>query len=103
MMTALLRTFTELLDSKKAAYGFVATLLAALLVIYFKVPAEQALIIVSPLGLALAGQAHVDAASAKQPKQIEGQLLEVSYGAPLRSAAGTSANPTDEPGTTSPT
>jgi hypothetical protein len=65
MFNALRSTITELLDSKKAAYGFAATIAAAVLHVYFGVSVEDALMLVSPLGVALVGQAHVDAAVAK--------------------------------------
>lgn len=67
MLQATLRTITEILDSKKAAYSFVAVFVAAFLHIYYKIPVEQALLLISPLGLATAAQAHVDAAEAKRP------------------------------------
>lgn len=65
MFQALLRTATEILDSKKAAYSFIACIFASVLYLYFGVSVESALLLVSPLGLATAAQAHVDAASAK--------------------------------------
>lgn len=61
MGPALLRTLTELLDSKKAAYSFLATAIAIVLHLKFNVSIEDALLLVSPLGLATAAQAHVDA------------------------------------------
>ena len=97
MLPAFLRTLTELLDSKKAAYSFVACFVLAILIVYLKVDRETALIIVSPLLGGAALQAHVDASAAKSPKPIEGQLLEVSE--TIRSASGT-ADPTGAPGTT---
>jgi hypothetical protein len=61
MLQALLRTLTEILDSKKAAYSFIATAIAIILHLEFGVSPENALLLVSPLGLATAAQAHVDA------------------------------------------
>ena len=61
MLKALISTITELLDSKKAAYSFLATALAVVLHLQFGVSPESALILVSPLALATAAQAHVDA------------------------------------------
>ena len=68
MLQALVRTITEILDSKKAAYSFIAVLLASVLHLYFDVSVENALLLVSPLGVATAAQAHVDAAEAKNAK-----------------------------------
>jgi hypothetical protein len=61
MGPALLRTLTELLDSKKAAYSVLATATAIVLHLKFGVSIADALLLVSPLGLATAAQAHVDA------------------------------------------
>jgi hypothetical protein len=61
MLQALLRTVTEILDSKKAAYSFIAAATAIVLHLQFGVSPENALLLVSPLGLATAAQAHVDA------------------------------------------
>lgn len=66
MLPALIRTITELLDSKKATYSFVATIVMAVLIVYFKVDRETALFIVSPLVAGTVAQAHVDAAAAKK-------------------------------------
>jgi hypothetical protein len=65
MLQALLRTITEILDSKKAAYSFIAVAFAAVLHLYFGVSIQDALLLVSPLALATAAQAHVDASKAK--------------------------------------
>lgn len=65
MFQALVRTITELLDSKKAAYSFVAAIGASVLHLYFDVSVQDALLLVSPLGVATISQAHVDAAAAK--------------------------------------
>lgn len=61
MLHAFARTLTEMLDSKKAAYSFVATAIAIVLHLKFGVSPENALLLVSPLGLATAAQAHVNA------------------------------------------
>jgi len=65
MLQALIRTVTELLDSKKCAYSFIATLGASVLHLYFKLSIQDALLLISPLGVATLSQAHVDAAAAK--------------------------------------
>lgn len=65
MFKATLRTITELLDSKKAAYSFIAVILACVLHLYFGVTVEAALLLVSPLAVATVAQAHVDASTAK--------------------------------------
>ena len=65
MLKALLSTITELLDSKKAAYSFIATILACVLHLRFGVDVQNALLLVSPLGVATLSQAHVDASAAK--------------------------------------
>jgi len=61
MLQALLRTIIELLDSKKAAYSFLAAAIAIVLHLKFGVSIEDAILLVSPLGLATVAQAHVDA------------------------------------------
>ena len=68
MLQALLRTTTEILDSKKAAYSFIAALAASVLHLYFQVSIQDALLLVSPLNIATLSQAHVDAASVKHAK-----------------------------------
>ena len=68
MLKALLSTITELLDSKKAAYSFIAALGASVLHLYFGVSVQDALLLVSPLGVATLSQAHVDASTAKYAK-----------------------------------
>jgi hypothetical protein len=65
MLKALISTITELLDSKKAAYSFIAALGASVLHLYFGTSVQDALLLVSPLGVATISQAHVDAAAAK--------------------------------------
>jgi hypothetical protein len=65
MLQAIVRTITELLDSKKAAYSFLATIFASVLHLYFGIDVQNALLLVSPLGVATLSQAHVDAAAAK--------------------------------------
>ena len=61
MLSALMRTFTEILDSKKAAYSFIAAAVAVVLHLKFGVSPENALLLVSPLGVATVAEAHVDA------------------------------------------
>lgn len=68
MLQALIRTITEILDSKKAAYSFIATIGACVLHLYFGISIQNALLLVSPLGVATISQAHVDASSAKYAK-----------------------------------
>jgi hypothetical protein len=68
MLQTLLRTATEILDSKKAAYSFVAAIGASVLHLYFGVSVQDALLLVSPLGVATISQAHVDASAAKSGK-----------------------------------
>ena len=65
MLKALISTITELLDSKKAAYSFIAAIGASVLHLYFGISVQDALLLVSPLGVATLSQAHVDAAEAK--------------------------------------
>lgn len=65
MLQALVRTVTEILDSKKAAYSFIAAIGASVLHLYFGVSVQDALLLVSPLGVATVSQAHVDASAAK--------------------------------------
>ena len=65
MLKALFSTITELLDSKKAAYSFIAAIGASVLHLYFEVSVQDALLLVSPLGVATLSQAHVDATAAK--------------------------------------
>lgn len=65
MLQALARTVTELLDSKKAAFSFIAAIGASVLHLYFEVSVQDALLLVSPLGLATLSQAHVDASAVR--------------------------------------
>lgn len=65
MLQAIIRTVTEILDSKKAAYSFIAALGASVLHLYFQLSIQDALLLVSPLGVATISEAHVDAARAK--------------------------------------
>lgn len=60
MLHAFARTLTEILDSKKAAYSFVATAAAIVLHLRFGISAENALLLVSPLSVAIAAEAHVN-------------------------------------------
>lgn len=66
MLQALLSTITELLDSKKAAYSFIATIIACVLHLHFGVDPTNAILLVSPLGAATLAQAHVDAKTLPQ-------------------------------------
>ena len=66
MLQAIIRTITELFDSKKAAYSFIAAIGGSVLHLYFEVSVQDALLLVSPLGVATLSQAHVDAAAAKR-------------------------------------
>lgn len=74
MLPALGRTITETLDSKKWIGSYVAAIFAAVLHLYFGVPIENALLLASPISLAVLSQAHVDAktAQAKGTPPIEG-------------------------------
>jgi predicted short-subunit dehydrogenase-like oxidoreductase (DUF2520 family) len=65
MLQALLRTMTEMADSKKAGYSILATIILAVLIVYFKVDSETAGVIVAPLVVGTVAQAHVDAAEKK--------------------------------------
>jgi hypothetical protein len=82
MLQALIRTITEILDSKKAAYSFIATVGASVLHLYFGVSVQDAILLVSPLGLATLSQAHVDAAMAKQPKTLAAPATRSPHPAP---------------------
>ena len=85
MLQALARTVTEILDSKKAAYSFIAALGASVLHVHFGVSIQDALLLVSPLGVATLSEAHVDAAKAKNWKgPVAGSAA---------SAAGSDASP----------
>jgi len=64
-LSALSRTFTEVLDSKKWVGSYVAAAFAAVLHLAFGVSIENALLLASPISLGVLGQAHVDAATAK--------------------------------------
>ena len=66
MLQALFSTITELLDSKKAAYSFIATIIACVLHLHFGVDPTNAILLVSPLGAATLAQAHVDAKALPQ-------------------------------------
>ena len=78
MLQALIRTITELLDSKKAAYSFIAALGASVLHLYFGVSIQNALLLVSPLGVATLSQAHVDAAAAKSTGSVPATSVSAS-------------------------
>ena len=87
MLKALISTITELLDSKKAAYSFIAALGASVLHLYFKVSVQESLLLVSPLGVATLSQAHVDAAAAKSGKSA------AAVTAPVAATVTTTAEP----------
>lgn len=65
MLQALRRTITEILDSKKAIYSLIAVAIMVVLHVYFGITVQDALLLVSPLGVATLAQAHVDAARMK--------------------------------------
>lgn len=89
MLKALLNTITELLDSKKAAFSFIAAIGASVLHLYFEVSVQEALLLVSPLGVATLSQAHVDATAARHGKS--GSTTTVT--ATVESAAPAKAGP----------
>ena len=60
MLHTLILTMTQILGSKKASYSFLATVVAIVLHLRFGVSVNDAILLVSPLGLATAAQAHVD-------------------------------------------
>jgi hypothetical protein len=60
MLHTLILTMTQILGSKKASYSFLATAIAIVLHLRFGVSVNDAILLVSPLGLATAAQAHVD-------------------------------------------
>ncbi len=91
MLKALVRTITEILDSKKAAYSFIAVFATCVLHLHFGVSIENALLIVSPLGVATISQAHVDASAAKQVKAAAAP--EAALAAPAAPAAPADAGP----------
>jgi hypothetical protein len=68
MFRALLRTATEIADSKKAAYSFLNMIGACVLHLYFGVNVQDALLLVSPLSLLTLAQALVDMGAARQAK-----------------------------------
>lgn len=75
---ALYSTITELADSKKTVYGFAATIVFILLVQYLHWSVEAAGVAVAPIVAAGAGQAHVDAQTAKA--QGSGTIKEMAVG-----------------------
>jgi hypothetical protein len=76
-ITALGSTFSEVLDSKKWIGSYVAAIFAAVLHLYFGVSIENALLLASPISLAVLSQAHVDASAAKgKTPSAVGQLIE---------------------------
>ena len=86
MLQALLRTTTEILDSKKAAYSFIAALGASVLHLYFQVSIQDALLLVSPLGVATLSQAHVDAAGVKAQGHVDAAGVKASVTPPAKTA-----------------
>lgn len=68
MLRALLRTATEIADSKKAAYSFLNIIFACVLHLNFGVNVQDALLLVSPLSFLTLAQAYVDASAARQAK-----------------------------------
>lgn len=97
MLQALLRTITEILDSKKAAYSFIATIGACVLHLYFNVDVTSALLLVSPLGIATVSQAYVDASAAKQPKPAPSAPSNAGPPAPADPAPTPAADPVAPP------
>lgn len=104
LLQALLRTFTETADSKKAFYSFLATALLAVLILHFKVDPVIAGVIVGPLVVLTGTQAHVDAkaAAAKGTGSIKemavGQLIdsrELAPGEKLADAFDSKTRPGD--------
>lgn len=91
MLQALISTITELLDSKKAAYSFIAALGASVLHLCFGISVQEALLLVSPLGVATLSQAHVDAAAAKHGGSAGTTTATVT--ATVESAAPAAAGP----------
>lgn len=86
MLQALWRTATEMADSKKAGYSFLASIMLAVLIVWLHVDATTAGIIVGPLVVGALGQAHVDAqaAKAKGAPVIAGPVIgELKTGAPF--------------------
>ncbi len=77
MFRALLRTATEIADSKKAAYSFLNMIGACVLHLCFGVEVQDALLLVSPLSLLTLSQAYVDAVAARQPQSKSTQDLAV--------------------------
>lgn len=61
MPHAFARRLTEFVASKNGAYSFVAVAIAIVLHLKFGVSPENALLLVSPLGVAPAVEAHVNA------------------------------------------
>ena len=80
MFRALLRTATEICDSKKAAYSFMNMIGACVLHIVFDVRVQDALLLVSPLSFLTFAQAYVDAGQARQARK---QKLEPGQAVPL--------------------
>ncbi len=96
MLQAIIRTITELLDSKKAAYSFIAALGASVLHLYFGTSVQDALLLASPLGLATVSQAHVDASAAKNTKQA-GATTTTTFTETVEPATPTATGPQARP------
>ena len=79
-MQVFARTFTELLDSKKWIGSYVATAIAVCLIQFLHWSPEVAMLVVTPIGLAVASQAHVDAAAQKAqgPGKVEAPVQTVN-------------------------
>jgi hypothetical protein len=91
MLRALLRTATEIADSKKAAYSFLNMIGACVLHLYFGVNVQDALLLVSPLSLLTLAQALVDAGATRQAKS--GPALPLPFPVPLPSPSADPAAP----------
>jgi hypothetical protein len=98
MLQALVRTITELLDSKKAAYSFIASIGASFLHLYFGVSVTDSLLLVSPLVAGTVAQAHVDAkkaGSSEAPAAEATADVTITPPAPAPAPAATPADASD--------
>lgn len=86
MFRALLRTATEIADSKKAAYSFLNMIGACVLHLCFGVGVQDALLLVSPLTFLTLAQAFVDACAARQPRSGSTLSQDVPFPLPASSA-----------------
>lgn len=82
ILRALVRTITEIADSKKAAYSFIAVAIAIVLHLEFGIAPEEALLLVSPLGVATVAQAHVDARTAASAAKTASVTVTASAASP---------------------